>query len=431
MDPESKPTTGSAETCQVCDKQATNKCGGCKSTKSATFYCTKDCQKQDWPSHKNVCKDRALECALEKATDIALVAYLKFRENTWDIPIVDVTAEEDALTIHRNFDSPQDYFVPFPHRVFNSGVKEDDVRNANQVLCTFVCEEALAWMHNTLVALLDGIVPPLISMSEASFLPAPGLKVRMDEVNVKLVNIPRKTVIAHPTGFTHSNWPGHSHDILRITSKITGTQWIMDLSGAQYGISAAFWSWNDYSAQYVQSIENVYPLGTHKQQKAIEAKIWGNTTLDCGVVGEVAAAMNAAVKVWEKKHKVKLADVIKLPDAQYLEMGKKLTDHMSKATQSYIKGLNITSKVRAIRMYELDPANRDFREAKRAKVVNEFLASSDTLKKKDKEEKARRYPEFNDPDFDPVKFFKDFDNNMGSTTMQILGRDGSVKTVTI
>ena len=43
--------------CKVCQKfdSASKKCAKCKSE----FYCSKDCQKTDWPFHKQFCNELA------------------------------------------------------------------------------------------------------------------------------------------------------------------------------------------------------------------------------------------------------------------------------------------------------------------------------------------------------------------------------------
>ncbi|KAF2845061.1 hypothetical protein T440DRAFT_502704 [Plenodomus tracheiphilus IPT5] len=319
------------DACYLCGKPA-SKCSGCISSEFSRSYCSKQCQKQDWPSHKSFCKDHQLEEVLKKAATVASIAYLRFRKNTWDIPIVKVDVEEGVLTIHREYDSMDNYFVPFPKRLMASEDKKETRRNMNQVLCAFVCEEGLAWMHNTLAGLLQG------------------LKIQIEEINVSMYNIPRKTITVHPNGFQHSNWPGYSHDLLRITSKATGTQWAIDISGGQYGITAVFWPWKQFNLLHVKDVEKIYPFGTHKQQKALEGKVWGSSVLVCGVVGEVAADMDSVVKDWETDHKTKLSDLVRLPERQYLDMVAKLTDHMSHANRIFIKNLKITAKVRAIRL---------------------------------------------------------------------------------
>jgi len=43
--------------CSSCDKPATHRCGGCISY----YYCSTDCQKSDWPTHKSICKKHQSE----------------------------------------------------------------------------------------------------------------------------------------------------------------------------------------------------------------------------------------------------------------------------------------------------------------------------------------------------------------------------------
>ncbi|KAK6503458.1 hypothetical protein TWF481_008474 [Arthrobotrys musiformis] len=45
------------DSCVMCNKQPADKCGRCKSV----WYCSKPCQKKDWPSHKILCESFANE----------------------------------------------------------------------------------------------------------------------------------------------------------------------------------------------------------------------------------------------------------------------------------------------------------------------------------------------------------------------------------
>lgn len=137
--------------CQVCDNPATSVCGGCQSATYSHSYCSKACQKQDWLSHKTLCSDLKMERVLIRASTILQAAYLKFRESTWNMPITKV---EDGggqeLIIHRDSDNDKDYFLPLPEHLMNTTAIK------NQVLCTSMCSESIAWMHETITCLLSG-----------------------------------------------------------------------------------------------------------------------------------------------------------------------------------------------------------------------------------------------------------------------------------
>ena len=52
------------EVCSVCSKEGAKKCSRCKTQ----FYCSKECQKKDWKTHKSICREVAHIAAKEKAT---------------------------------------------------------------------------------------------------------------------------------------------------------------------------------------------------------------------------------------------------------------------------------------------------------------------------------------------------------------------------
>lgn len=133
--------------CVVCSKLASDKCGSCR----AHVYCGKECQTIDWPKHKHICKNIQLEKNLERAAAIVQPAYLNFRENTWDTPIVKIEDSKDALVTYDGVQlSKKNYFVDFPHKL----IRNKQTKMA--VLCTLACNEPLAWMHNILQGLLQG-----------------------------------------------------------------------------------------------------------------------------------------------------------------------------------------------------------------------------------------------------------------------------------
>ena len=57
----------SLETCSVCSKEASKKCSKCK----LQFYCSKQCQKEDWKNHKAICKEVSKAAEFKEASEPA------------------------------------------------------------------------------------------------------------------------------------------------------------------------------------------------------------------------------------------------------------------------------------------------------------------------------------------------------------------------
>ena len=57
----------SLEPCSVCSKEASKKCSNCK----LQFYCSKQCQKEDWKNHKAICKEVSKAAEFKEASEPA------------------------------------------------------------------------------------------------------------------------------------------------------------------------------------------------------------------------------------------------------------------------------------------------------------------------------------------------------------------------
>ena len=65
---------------------------------------------------------------------------------------------------------------------------------------------------------------------------------------------PLKTTYVMPNRQRSFNFPGSLHEWCRITSTKTGQQWVLDISGGQYGIYRPLWKWKDYRRTFVVSL---------------------------------------------------------------------------------------------------------------------------------------------------------------------------------
>jgi len=146
---------GQAATCALCGEPANNKCSGCKSDTLSRQYCSKICQKKDWPTHKKACNDAQnanLEGKLARVAEIVQQAYYDFRENTWDLHLVKIDDGDDALVVYDGEVPERSHpFTAFPQHLFSN----EQTKHA--VICMLMCNEPLAWMHSIIYKLLKGI----------------------------------------------------------------------------------------------------------------------------------------------------------------------------------------------------------------------------------------------------------------------------------
>jgi hypothetical protein len=258
--------------CAICGDPITSKCSGCKSK----LYCGKACQAKDWRNHKKFCKDLQLEKTLRRVAELIHQAYLTFRENTFNTPIIKIEETKDALVIYDGDHLARpEYFVNFPYHL----IKDDAMKNA--VLCWCTCNEPFAWMHSLILKLVDGTSCIRLSNPVLSNCGIIGLKVTVDEVKVTLRQMPRKTTVIRCDGTSADNWPGTRHFLLRITSTQTGTRWGLGISGAQYGIGQTFWKWHEHEKRFIdhgRTLE-IYPLGTNKALFAALAELEGSPSM--------------------------------------------------------------------------------------------------------------------------------------------------------
>jgi hypothetical protein len=305
---------------------------------------------KDWPAHKKACKDiqnASLEKRLARVANIVQQAYYDFRENTWDTPVIKIDDRDDALVIYDDVMlNKSEFFLTFPHHL----VTNDLTKYA--MLCAWACNEPMAWMHDTLLGLLEGkTLSTYIQFKFANSIPI-GLNIKVEEVSVSLGTIPRKITVHSPFGGGDDNWPQYHHDVIRVTSIKTKKRWVIDISGAQYGIYQAFWSWEEYKNKYATSTQKAQTLGTNKARLKILAKSPGNPYLCYGLVGLVADHLDEAVNNWRMDHGVSLTGLLNLDDKEYEEASSELLRTLDDSVRTYVKTHDYKAELQAAQSYE-------------------------------------------------------------------------------
>ncbi|KAB2104606.1 hypothetical protein AG0111_0g7123 [Alternaria gaisen] len=312
--------TGAEAVCVVCGEPAHNKCSACKLDTSSRHYCGKACQVKDWLTHKKACKDiqnANLEKKLTRVANIVQQGYYDFRKNTWDRRIVKVERlRNDDLVLHeadRIGGIYAKYFLQFPQNLV------PDKRTGNALLCINVCNEPPAWMYN----IIDGL--------------AKGLHVKIEEVSVNLKPPPHKVILTYDDGKGDSNYPGYRHEIIRVTSTKTNKAWVMDISGAQYGIYQALWSWQEYQSRFMKHVNQIYPFGTNRAFLKKLGELPGSPSMTSGVVGKVADHLaNKVNNDWQATSNFSLSQLVATDEGNFTKGKLELLRFMDNVVRTFV-----------------------------------------------------------------------------------------------
>ncbi|KAL1795471.1 hypothetical protein ACET3X_005695 [Alternaria dauci] len=330
MAPEAQPV------CVVCGEPAPNKCRGCKSDASSRRYCGKVCQEKDWPAHKKACRDiqnANLEKKLARVAEILQQGYYDFRKNTWDTPLIKVQRlGNDDLVIYEGIKlggGRTKYFMEFPQHLVS------DTRTENAVLCSLVCNEPSAWMHSIISELMED------------------LDVDIEEVSMDLNSPPHKIIFHYINGESDQNDSAYPHQTIRVTSTKTKKAWIIDISGARYGICQALWTWKEYRSRFMAEVHLIYPLGTNKAAVKMLSEIPGLPTLDFGVMGKVADHLASKVNIdWQSAFNLSLSQLVALDEEKFKKGKLELLGFMNSVVRTFVRNNEFRAEYKATVAYE-------------------------------------------------------------------------------
>lgn len=144
----------SRPTCVKCNKAASLWCAGScsyseeRGAAELTRYCSKDCQQEDWPEHKNSCLEVGRVNQVYRVSRAVQALYYAFRENTFERNIDRIAIEQHRIRIWEK--TREKVIVPFPSDLIL------DARDREAVLSCLSCDSAVVWMQRIFSKLLEG-----------------------------------------------------------------------------------------------------------------------------------------------------------------------------------------------------------------------------------------------------------------------------------
>ncbi|KAF3010648.1 hypothetical protein E8E13_004616 [Curvularia kusanoi] len=276
--------------CAICDAFSTKKCARCK----AVSYCSPLCQAEDWSAHKKICSDLQLELTLDRTAAVIENAYLAFRKNTWDTTVLKVEDTENTLVIYEatTLDTQQG-FVDFPDGIVSDNNKRLDID--------------------------------------------------IEEIGVRFKTVPGKVIAINTVkGTSLANWPGYSHTIMRVKSRKSGKQWVLDITGAQYGFTKVVHEWSAYEETFVDKVVAVYRFGAHQHIFAEMAGVPGLSTLNYRLMGKAATVLDEAVVSWETQNQP-ISTLRNLNSIDFVSKKASFLDHIDEAVRRFVSTNDFTA----------------------------------------------------------------------------------------
>lgn len=138
-------------------------CAGCHQAPNtdgtphvSVSYCTKECQKAHWPSHRTECKNLQARKALFRAAWLLQKIYYTVRRESYDSCVVSVEEVDGELLVHEgNYSLEPTKREDGFYRDFPDGIFENE-RDADACLSLLYCNDSLSHMYVVTDWLLKG-----------------------------------------------------------------------------------------------------------------------------------------------------------------------------------------------------------------------------------------------------------------------------------
>jgi hypothetical protein len=154
------------------------------------------------------------------------------------------------------------------------------------------------------------------------------------------------------TGQKICNQPVLKHALLRLTSRRTKKQWVIDMCGGQYGIYQPLHEWTQYQARYGARLTAIFDPGFAKGLFADLAKIEGSPAITFALAGEAAQAFDKRIDKWESRHNV-VSQLRALDGITFDKKKRSLLRALDDAVRSFIARSDFTGRVRREKKIEL------------------------------------------------------------------------------
>ncbi|KAF5685505.1 beclin 1 [Fusarium denticulatum] len=202
---------------------------------ATTFWCSPECQAAHEPTHQEYCYNLQRRKTLLRTTKLLKAALLAYKEVVYDIHVTRIEHDEDNGTLVLTHTPNRNERHPFPSHF--TGIED----HKQAALLVNQCTMSISLLGPMARGLLAGIVS------------------RMDVAVVEIQNPPFTVKFHPPDGIMTDR---KFHTIIEATLDSSGEQWLIDVTGCQYGFRDVLLPLEKYTAQNnCSSYELLQPYG--------------------------------------------------------------------------------------------------------------------------------------------------------------------------
>ncbi len=303
--------------CSVCQKEGNLVCKGCKNTPDSAgsltgvYYCGASCQKDDWSTHKILCKMSNDRRALYRAGGMLQQLYSTYSRytQTWLIGRI-----EKAGNVWVVFDGPNPHgtsaLIPFPDALF------PDPQDKKSILAWRGCNDAISYLHITTKERLKGEAHSHMGEGKTSHLTRPtDIYIQVEEISVKIKNA-QLTIMKNVCDNVVKRFI--SHNVLRVTLR-NSEVYALDMTAAQYGWhGSAVMPWRTFCDERVERINEVRSFGKTAETLRAAAQVaggghgiyqWWNENQTENV--------NRGLGIWQQENFTSLKDMLRCSEEEF------------------------------------------------------------------------------------------------------------------
>jgi hypothetical protein len=282
-------------------------------------------------SMSHYCSESYREIALKRVAELIRDAHLIFFEQLNHRRLVDAKLEEDFLILfEEDHDRVYDWFADFGNHLFTDKV------DRCAALTFLKCQEGLAYFHEIAMRALGASTSQASDCSQSETTIIRKLNVEVQEVKLLLKAVTRKVGVRYDDGEQDDNWPDCTHFVLRCNSLDDKKQWVLDFTGAQYGIMKACWNWEEYSQKFEAHVLLICKPGTNRDYITECSRLPGTHSLQFNVRLKAVGSIVEAITAWENNH-VSLHNLLTLDDGECEEQKKGLLQTIAETVKNFKK----------------------------------------------------------------------------------------------